>query len=48
MKRFQEKYIGIIFSVQAFYYVRKTAGLVPVSFIINPEDGFETIKTNTF
>jgi len=48
MKFFQEKYIGIVFSVQALYYVRKIAVLVPLSFIINPEDGFETLITNTF
>jgi hypothetical protein len=36
MKCFQEKYIGIIYCVKALYYVCKTAGLVPFSFIVNP------------
>ena len=48
MKCFQEKYIGIISRYKALYYVCKIAGLVPFSFIVNSEDGFETINTNMF
>jgi hypothetical protein len=48
MKCFQEKYIGIISRFKALYFVCKIAGLVPFSFIVNPEDGFETVNTNMF
>lgn len=48
MKCFREKYIGVIFSVQALYYVCKIAGLFAISFIVNPEDGLETINANMF
>ena len=48
MKCLQEKYIGIISSVKSLYYVCKIVGLVPFSFIVNPEDGVETINTNTY
>ena len=45
MKCFQERYIGIISSVKALYYVCKIAGLFPFSFNVNPEDGFGNVNT---
>jgi hypothetical protein len=47
MKSFQESYIGIISSVKVLYCVCKIKGLVPFSFIVNPENVFGTVNTNT-
>lgn len=40
--------MGIIYGVKPFYYLCKIAGLVPFSFILNPEKGTEDININIY
>jgi hypothetical protein len=39
MNEFQEKYVGIIYSAKALYYISKIAGLAPFCFTVSSDEG---------